>query len=124
MTIAYVCVLFTAIMPYLWVGIAKYPLRQYDNRAPRDYEARLTGHRQRAYWAQLNSLEAFPPFAAAVIIAHQLSAPQASVDALALAFIAARLAYGLLYVADRPALRSLAWIAGFGCVLALFLIGA
>jgi len=124
MTIAYLCVLLAAIMPYLWVGIAKYPLRQYDNRAPRDYEARLTGYRQRAYWAQLNSLEAFPPFAAAVVIAHQLQAAQAGIDALALAFIALRIAYGMLYVADRPTLRSLAWIGGFACVVTLFVIGA
>jgi uncharacterized MAPEG superfamily protein len=124
MTLAYLCVLIAAMMPYLWVGIAKYPLRQFDNRAPRDYEARLTGYRQRAYWAQLNSLEAFPPFAAAVVIAHQLEAPQGGVDALALAFVALRIAYGLLYVADRPTLRSLAWTAGFACVFALFLIGA
>jgi len=124
MTLAYICVLLAAIMPYVWVGIAKYPLRQYDNRAPRDYEAKLTGYRQRAYWAQLNSLEAFPPFAAAVVIAHQLSAPQAGVDALALGFIGARILYGLLYIADWASLRSLAWIAGLGCVIALFFIGA
>ena len=40
----------------------------YDNRAPRAGIEQLTPRQQRAYWAHLNAFEAFPPFAAAVII--------------------------------------------------------
>ena len=57
-----------ALMPIVFAGLAK---RQggYDNRAPRAWLAQLEGAQARAQAAQENSLEAFPPFAAAVIFA-------------------------------------------------------
>lgn len=123
MTIAYWCVLIAALLPYLWVGVAKSE-RGYDNAAPRAYLDARKGFRQRAHWAQLNSYEAFPPFAAAVIIAHLAAAPQHLVDGLAVAFVLARLAYGVAYIGDRPTLRSLVWTVGMGCVIALFVVAA
>jgi uncharacterized MAPEG superfamily protein len=124
MTIAYWCVLIAAILPYVWVGVAKYPLRGYDNNNPREYEAKLTGPHKRAHWAQLNAWEAFAPFAAAVIIAHLAGADQAVVNALAMTFVVARVLHGLLYVADRATLRSLVWSVGFLCVIGLFITAA
>jgi uncharacterized MAPEG superfamily protein len=123
MTLAYWCVLLAAILPYVWVWVAKWT-RGYDNSAPRDFENQLTGHRKRAHWAHLNAFEAFAPFAAAVIIAHLAKADQAVVNALAMTFIAARIVHGLLYLADKPALRSLSWAAGFACVIGLFVAAA
>jgi uncharacterized MAPEG superfamily protein len=124
MTTAYWCVLVAALLPFLFTGIAKFSGPGFNNRRPRDFQAQLTGMRARAHWAHLNSLEAFPPFAAAVIIAHQLAAPQGSIDALAIGFIVARLAYGALYIADLQLLRSIVWTIGLGCVVALFVIAA
>lgn len=120
MTIAYWCVLAAALLPLLFTGIAKFSGPGFDNRTPRDFQAGLTGMRQRAHWAHLNSIEAFPFFAAAVIVAHQLGAPQARIDWLALAFIACRLVYGLLYMANQATLRSVVWAAGLGCAIAIF----
>lgn len=122
MTLAYGCVLIAAYLPLLWTWIAKWD-RRFDNAAPRDYLDRTTGWRRRAHWVQLNGFEAFPPFAAAVIIARQLHAPQARVDLLAAAFIALRVVYGLLYLANWATLRSIAWTAATACVVALFLSG-
>ena len=122
MTIAYWCVLAAAVLPLLWAGASK-SRSAYDNRVPRAYLANLEGWRQRANWAQQNAWEAFAPFAAAVIIAHVRGVPQATIDGIALAFIAARVFHGLFYITDRPSLRSLAWLAGFGCVVALFVVG-
>ena len=93
------------------MALAKYD-RTYDNRAPRDWEARLEGRARHAVSAHLNHFEAFAPFAAAVIIAHLARAPQLPVDAIAGAFIVARLAYTWAYVSDRHYLRSLLWMAG------------
>jgi uncharacterized MAPEG superfamily protein len=124
MSIAYWCVLAAALLPLLFTAIAKFSGPGFNNRRPRDFQAQLSGMRQRAHWAHLNSLEAFPPFAAGVIIAHQLGAAQGVVDGLALAFIAARLAYGALYIADQQLLRSLVWTVGMGCVVALFVVAA
>ena len=124
MTTAYWCVLAAALMPYLFTGIAKFGSKPYDNRAPREFLEQVEGHHKRANWAQLNSFEAFAPFAAAVIIAHLAQAPQATVNALSLAFVALSLGYGWAYITDRPTLRSLLWIAALGCVVALFVVAA
>lgn len=126
MTTAYWCVLIAAYLPLAWTGMAKFGAggRDFDNAAPRAMLARLEGWRARANWAQLNGFEAFPPFAAAVIIAHLTQAPQARTDLLAIGFIAARIVYGLLYLANLATLRSIAWLAGVGCIIALFVSGA
>jgi len=126
MTLAYWCVLVAAYLPIVWTGIAKFGAggRDFDNAAPRVMLAKLDGWRQRANWAQLNGFEAFPPFAAAVIIAHLTSVPQPRIDALALAFITARIVYGVFYLMNLATLRSVAWMAATGCVVALFVSAA
>ena len=123
MTIAYWCILAAALLPYVWVGAAK-SAPGHDNAAPRAFLDTVRGWHQRAAWAQLNAFEAFPPFAAGVIIAHQLNAPQAWIDLLALGFIGLRLVHGIAYIGDWPIPRSLAWVGGMGCVIALFVISA
>jgi uncharacterized MAPEG superfamily protein len=124
MTTAYWCVLVASLLPLLWTAVAKFSGPGFNNRAPREFQARLTGFRARAHWAHQNSFEAFPPFAAAVIIAHLAGVAQERIDLLALAFIALRLVYGVLYLADQALLRSIAWTAALGCVIALFVSAA
>lgn len=122
-TIAHGCVLAAGLLPYLATVIAKGGTR-FDNRQPRDWLARQSGWRARAHAAQLNGFEAFPLFAAAVLVAQQVGAPQPRVDALALTFVAARLVYVAAYVADVAWLRSLVWMIGIGSAVAIFLAGA
>jgi uncharacterized MAPEG superfamily protein len=127
MTRANWCILIALLLPYLWVGVAKAArggAGRYDNAAPRDYLGRVRGLPARANWAHLNAFEAFAPFAAAVLVAEKAGADQASIDMLALAFIGARLLHGALYLADKAALRTLAWLAGMACVIGLFVIAA
>ena len=123
MTVAYWCVLVAGIMPVVLAGVAK-SRGDFDNRAPREWLAALEGWRRRANAAQNNSWEAFAPFAAAVIIAHIAGARQGMIDTLALAFVACRIAYAFLYITDRASLRSVAWIAGYACVIGLFITAA
>ena len=123
MSIAYWCVLIAAFLPYLWVLIAK-ASAGYDNHAPRAQLAQATGYRQRANWAQLNAFEAFAPFAAAVIIAQTSAATAAWVNGLAVGFVLLRILHGVFYVLDWASLRSLVWMGGFACVIALFLAAA
>lgn len=123
MTTALWCVLAAALLPFLFTGLAK-ASKRFDNAAPRDYFEQSTGWRKRAHWAQLNSFEAFPAFAAAVIIAHVVAGASATADKLALIFIAARLVYGVLYVINKPTLRSLAWFVGIACVVGLFIVAS
>ena len=68
---AYWCVLIAALLPYAWVVVAKTSGERYDHRDPRGWIARQTNLRvHRANAAQLNSYEAFAPFAAGVVIAQ------------------------------------------------------
>ncbi len=124
MTVAYWCVLANILMPIAFAGLAKAGAAGFDNRNPRPWLAGLTGWRQRAHAAQQNSHEAVAPFAAAVIIAHQLGADQGLINAFALGFMALRVLYGAFYIADRDWLRSLAWLGAMGCVVALFVVAA
>lgn len=123
MTIAYWCLVVAGILPYLSAGIAKGGTK-FDNNNPRDWLAKQEGWRKRANAAQGNAFESFPFFAAGVIVAVLRHAPQGRIDALAAAFVAVRVAYLGLYLADQASLRSLAWMAGLGCTLALFFQGA
>ena len=122
MTIAFWCILIAALMPLAAVAIAKVS-KNYDNNHPRDWILTREGAKKRAYHAHLNCFEAFPFFAAAVIVAHLARAPQNIIDYLAIAFIALRVAYIWLYVSDRATLRSLTWMGGMGICVALFFIG-
>lgn len=123
MTIAYICVFIAIFLPFVFAGLAKSE-GGFDNARPRVWLDRLEGWRQRAHWAQLNTFEAFPPFAAGVIIAHQLNAAQAWIDGLAVAFLLFRGLYGVFYINDRATLRSIAWTGGFACVVGLFILAA
>lgn len=125
MPIAYWCVLAAAMLPYAFTLIAKtVGIREFSNHTPRQFQANLKGLAARAHWAHLNSFEAFPPFAAGVLIAQQLGAAQGRIDMLAIAFVALRIVYGVCYLADLATLRSLIWAAAMACSVALFVIGA
>jgi uncharacterized MAPEG superfamily protein len=126
MTIGLWCVLVGLLMPFLWTGVAK-SMGRYDLRAnqhPREFLAKLGGKAGRANAAQLNSFEAFPAFAAAVLVAQYAHAAQHTIDVLAMTWVALRLIYGVLYIADLAALRSLVWFAGMACVVGLFIAAA
>ncbi len=122
MTIAYWCVLIAAFLPILSTAVAKFSGPGFNNSRPRDFQAGLSGFRQRAHWAHLNAFEAFPPFAAATIIAHQLGLAQSTLDYLAIGFIVARVAYFVCYVANQATLRSLAWGLATGCWVAMLVL--
>jgi len=125
MPIAYWCVLAAAILPILLTGIAKAGGPGFNNARPRDFVARdIAAFRKRAYWAHLNGLEAFAPFAAGVVIAGLRGADPAWLDGLALTFIAARVVYSGFYIADWASARSFAWMVALGCVVGLFVIAA
>ena len=120
MTIAYACVLFMGLFPYVATGIAKKGFEQYDNSMPRQWLAKQTGFRARANAAQANLFESLPFFFAAVIIAHIENASQSRIDFLAVGFVLARIAYLVCYVANWSTARSIAWLLGLICVIAIF----
>lgn len=128
-TIANLCLLAACALPIVCVAVAKKPgfgkRRRdggYDNHDPRAWLARQTGLQARANAAQANSFEALPLFIAGVLVAQQQGAAQATVNALALAFVAARVAYIGCYLADVEKARSLVWVVGVGLSAALFFV--
>ena len=124
MTIAFWCVLLAALLPYLGTVVAKASGERYNNRDPRAWLDRQTGLSRRPDNAQKNGFEAFPFFAAAVIVARLTQAPQERVDIVAIIFIAARVGYFVCYLADWQAVRSLVWMVGFVACLTIFVLGA
>jgi uncharacterized MAPEG superfamily protein len=126
MSTAFWCVFVAALLPYLGTVTAKLGARMPGraNANPREWLDQLSGWPKRAHWYQLNSFEAFPAFAAAVLIAAHVQAPQARLDLLAMAFIGFRLAHYVCYLANWPRLRSTVWFGGVGCVVWLFLLAA
>ena len=121
---AYGCVLLAALLPYVWVVIAKTSGERFSNRDPRGWVARQQDNPrvQRAYAAHLNGFEAFGTFAAGVALAQLAGVPADRIAALSLAFVVFRIAHGLLYIGNRPTLRSAVWAGGFGCAMALLVM--
>ena len=123
MTIAEYCV-FAAVALYLltivpikWMG-----LREYDNSRPRDPAFYEDAIRARALGAHQNGIEAFPFFAAAVLLAQFRGAPQNLINELAVLFLIVRVAYVLTYIGNRPRLRSILWSLGFVINVAIFFL--
>jgi uncharacterized MAPEG superfamily protein len=129
-TVAYWCVLVAALLPLACTWLAKShgfgkPRREggFDNRDPRGWLARQTDWKARANAAQANSFEALPFFIGAVIIAHQLAAPQARLDILAVLFVTLRVIYIAMYVADLAMVRSTIWTLAFATNVAILFSG-
>jgi len=120
MTIAYYCVLFMGLLPIVAAGIAKKGFDGYDNSAPREWLAKQTGFRARANAAQANLFESLPFFFAAVIIASIANAPQSRIDLLAIGFVICRIAFLICYLANWSTTRSIVWLFGIICVVAMF----
>lgn len=118
------CVFFAGLLPYICAGIAKSGFKNFDNNNPRQWLAAQTGFRARANAAQHNSFEAFPFFAAAVLLALFREVPANTVDLAALIFIVARIGFITCYLLDKPVLRTLCWVLAITCVCTLFVLAA
>lgn len=124
MAIAYWCIVLTAFLPHLWITISK-SAKGYDNRNPRDWVAKQTQPRvQRGNAAHLNAFEAFPAFAAGVLMAQAAGVDPVRITILALVFLVVRILHGVFYLADKHMLRSLSWLIGILCVALLMVQAA
>jgi uncharacterized MAPEG superfamily protein len=125
MTIAEWCVFGTLLLYLLTIGSVKWiSWRRFDNSRPRDAAFYADPIRARALGAHQNGIEAFPFFAAAVLLAEFRQAPQHLIDELAILFLIVRIAYVFTYLGDRPTLRSILWSLGFAINIAIFFMPA
>ncbi|MBS0639211.1 MAG: MAPEG family protein [Proteobacteria bacterium] len=116
MTIADLTLLAAVLLTIGTIGVAKVAGgRAYNNANPRDPGFYQDPFRARALAAHQNGFEAFPFFAAAIILAEMRHAPQGILDVLAIAFILLRVVYVALYLGDKPTARSLVWFCAFAC---------
>ncbi|QEZ47433.1 MAPEG family protein [Cupriavidus oxalaticus] len=122
MPIAFWCVLLAGVLPLATVAIAKASGPGFDNHDPRGWLDKQSGRARRADMAHRNHFEAFPFFAAAVLTASFLQAPQARIDELSMVFILARILYTVCYLTDRATLRTLCWTIGYLSVVGIFLL--
>lgn len=123
MTVAEYCVFgcvalyLLTIVPVKWIGF-----RDYDNSKPRNPAFYQDAIRARALGAHQNGIEAFPFFAAAVLLAEFRAAPQNLINELAVLFLIVRIAYVFTYLGNRPRLRSILWNIGFVINIAIFFL--
>ena len=129
-TLAYWCLLVAAILPIMCAGLAKMgtfgkPRKEggFDNHNPRAWLARQTDWRARANAAQANTFEALPFFFAAVIIAHQLGAIQATLDILCFIWLLLRMLFVIAYVGDMATPRTAVWILALLVNITILFIG-
>ena len=115
-------VLMAGLLPLVCAGIAKWDAKNYDNHDPRAWLARQQGYRARANAAQQNSLEAFPFFAVAVILALHNGASPPVVSFWAWGFVGLRLLYIFCYVSDRATLRSIVWMLAWAVTIRLYVL--
>ena len=124
MSIPFWCVFISALLIFIArmpVAKAMKELGGYNNHLPRQQQAQLTGFGARALAAHQNSFEAFILFAVGVLMAHTTQTAGWLIDALAVAFVVARIVYLLCYWADLAWQRSLVWVIGLVCSLLLML---
>ena len=126
MTVALWCILIALMLNPLCALIAKVASGRFglkDNHDPRAFLDTLAGLPRRAHAAQQNGYEAFPAFAAAVLVADIVgNAEQVTQDVLGVMYITSRLLYIICYLADWAALRSLVWFAGLAIIVSFFAV--
>jgi len=124
MAVALWTLLLAALMPIVCAGIAKAGPGRYDNRNPREWQAKQQGYRARAYAAQQNSWEALAVYVAALVAAFIGNVPLETLALITGIFAVSRVAYLACYLADLATLRSLVWLIGFGSCICLIVMGA
>jgi uncharacterized MAPEG superfamily protein len=129
MTLPFWCLFAAVVLPYVWFGFAA-PFRAaqfgkaLDVHAPRAQEKELVGRAARAHGAHTNSLEALTYFAPAVLVAHLTHADPEWSARLAVTFIVCRVLHGIVYLGDKPTLRTAFFALGLLASIGLFVLAA
>jgi uncharacterized MAPEG superfamily protein len=129
MTTPFWCLFAAVVLPYVWFSFAApFKAMQFgkalDNHTPRSQDPALAGRAARAQGAHLNSLEALAYFAPAVIVAHLTQADAAWSARLAILFLVCRVIHGIVYLLDRPPLRTAFFALGLLASFGLFVLAA
>lgn len=117
-------ILVACLLPYIFTLIAKAKggFQARDNHNPREFLAKTTGLAARANAAQQNSFESLPLFIAAMLMAEYMVVPEKFILTLGWAYIVFRIIYGICYLCNVAALRSIIWFFSMLCPILLFVI--
>jgi uncharacterized MAPEG superfamily protein len=125
MTVAEWCVFASLMLTLLTIASVKwFRFGRFDNSKPRDPAFYESPFAARALGAHQNGIEAFPFFAAAILLAEFRACPQNLINELAVLFVIVRIAYVFTYIGNRPTLRSILWSIGFAINIAIFFLPA
>ena len=116
------CLIIAALLPFIAkvpVGVAMNKAGGYDNNHPREQQAKLEGFGARALAAHQNAFESLIIFSAAVLLAIATNTLSETVQWLAIAHVASRVIYNVLYLANISTFRSIIWMAGIVCSFAI-----
>lgn len=119
-----ICLFIAVILPYIMKIVMDHFIRKegrYDNHHPRMRQAQLVGCGARALAAHQNGFESLSVFAPAVLTAMATNHISMTVQSLAVIYIISRIIYNIMYLKDLASLRSLIWLIGFLCCLAILL---
>ncbi len=125
MTTLIICALIAVLIPYLAkapVAFAQNKLSGYDNKHPREQQAKLTGFGARALAAHQNSFESLIIFAVALAVVIGSNNVYQVTETLAIMYVIARVLYCIFYYINQDILRSLVWLVGYVCALAMIAV--
>lgn len=103
------------------LAVAMHRAGGYDNKNPREQQAKLKGFGERALAAHQNAFESLIVFAIAILLAIATGTINETVQFLAVVHIVFRVIYNILYLLNKATLRSLSWAVAIGCSFAIML---
>lgn len=124
MTTLVLCLFIAALLPYIAkmpLAVAMHRAGGYDNKNPREQQAKLKGFGERALAAHQNAFESLIVFAIAILLAIATGTINETVQFLAVVHIVFRVIYNILYLLNKATLRSLSWAVAIGCSFAIML---
>ncbi len=108
--------------PKYVVTLALMYAKEYDNRHPRDQQARLEGWKKRGVAAHQNGFESFVGFAAGAILAHLAHVDPFWINTLSITYLVSRSIYPIVYIAGLSWVRSTIWTFSSVSSLALMIL--
>lgn len=125
MTTAFTCIAVAFGLIVVTRGMLLFEQRklgEIDNQRPRKQWRQLKDRGARVLETHVDAVEAFAPFAAAVLIAHFAGAVPKRIDMLAIAWTIAKVVHPAAHVAEADYLRAGLGLMSWLCVGGLFAI--
>ncbi|MGX1114185.1 putative MAPEG superfamily protein [Pseudoalteromonas sp. MBR-15] len=125
MTTLILCALIAVLLPYLAkapVAFAQNKLAGYDNKHPREQQSKLTGFGARALAAHQNSFESLIVFGVALAVVMSTNNVYHVTETLAIMHVVSRVMYCIFYYINQDILRSLVWLVGYVCAVAMLAV--